>query len=391
MDQGTSSSAASTSPGNTGVKPEHITTSTRDPLAVGRQLEGWLATVLPAGSSPTVTDVVSPEGNGMSSETLLFTAHWTEDGTRVERRCVARIEPPPTAHPVFTSYDLDLQYRVMGLVRDATDVPVPETLWYEDDPSVLGVTFFVMERIDGLVPPDVLPYTFGDNWVFDGTPEARERIQATAVEAMAGIHSITTATHDLGFLEYDLPGETPLARHVAHWRGYLDWVVQDDPSPLLADCFDWLEANLPADPAAALSWGDGRIGNMMFADNEVVAVLDWEMAAVAPPEVDLGWMLYLHMFFQDLAVELGAEGLPDMFLPADVAASYAKVSGHTPDDLRWHIAYAAMRHGVIMRRVTERSILFGEAERPADVDDLILHRKTLRAMLDDTYWASKGL
>ena len=167
--------------------------------------------------------------------------------------------------------------------------------------------------------------------------------------------------------------------------------MADDPSPLLAECFDWLEANLPDDDTAALSWGDGRIGNMMFADNEVVAVLDWEMAAVGPPEIDLGWMLYLHMFFQDLAVELGAEGLPDMFRPADVAAAYAEVSGHAPKDLRWHIAYAAMRHGVVMRRVTERSILFGEAERPDDVDDLILHRKTLRAMLDGDYWAAKGL
>ena len=127
----------------------------------------------------------------------------------------------------------------------------------------------------------------------------------------------------------------------------------------------WLTENLPTDAGPdALSWGDGRIGNMMFRDNEVVAVLDWEMAAVAPPEVDLGWMCYLHLFFQDLAVQLGAPGLPDMFRPVDVAATYAEAAGHEVGDLTWHIAYAAMRHGVIMRRVTERSIFFGEAEAP---------------------------
>ena len=88
-------------------------------------------------------------------------------------------------------------------------------------------------------------------------------------------------------------------------------MVQDRPSPLLADCFAWLADNLPTDVGGdALSWGDSRIGNMMFRDNQVVAVLDWEMAAVAPPEVDLGWMCYLHLFFQDLAVDLGAPGLP---------------------------------------------------------------------------------
>ena len=51
----------------------------------------------------------------------------------------------------------------------------------------------------------------------------------------------------------------------------------------------------------------------------------------------------------------------------------------------------AMRHGVIMRRVTERAILFGEAVEPPDLDDTIIHRATLRAMLDGTYWDRVGL
>jgi hypothetical protein len=50
-----------------------------------------------------------------------------------------------------------------------------------------------------------------------------------------------------------------------------------------------------------------------------------------------------------------------------------------------------MRHGVIMRRVTERAVLFGEAVRPADPDDMIIHRATLRAMLDGSYWERIGL
>ncbi len=130
---------------------------------------------------------------------------------------------------------------------------------------------------------------------------------------------------------------------------------------------------------------------MMFRDHRVVAVLDWEMAAVAPPEVDIGWMCYLHLFFQDLAVQMGAPGLPDMFRPVDVASSYAAHAGRRPGDLVWHIAFAAMRHGVIMRRVTERSIHFGETESPDDIDDLIIHRDSLRAMLDGSYWAGIAL
>jgi aminoglycoside phosphotransferase (APT) family kinase protein len=378
--------------GTVQMDAERITTSTRDPGAMRDQFQAWLRATLPEGNDAEVVDLTSPESNGMSSETLLVTARWTEDGTTVERRLVARVEPPATDYPVFTTYDMDMQYRVMRLVSEHTDVPIPRTHWYEPDPAVLGGSFFVMDRIDGVVPPDVLPYTFGDNWVFDGTEEARRTIQDSAVRAVAGIHSIRADAHDLSFLEFDQPGATSLERSLNQWKAYHEWVVKDTPSPLLDACFVWLTENLPTDASPdAVSWGDGRIGNMMFRDNEVVAVLDWEMAAVAPPEVDLGWMCYLHLFFQDLAVQLGAPGLPDMFRPVDVAATYAEAAGHAVGDLRWHIAYAAMRHGVIMRRVTERSIFFGEAEAPADIDDLIIHRDTLHGMLDGTYWSGVAL
>jgi aminoglycoside phosphotransferase (APT) family kinase protein len=372
--------------------PERVTTSTRDRAEVAAHLERWLGGVLPAGSRPAIGQVSIPQSNGMSSETLLFTAGWKERGGPVERELVARIEPPASAHPVFTTYDLGMQFEVMRLVRAHTAVPVPEPLWYEADPTVLGGPFFVMERVEGQVPPDVMPYTFGDNWFFDASPADRHAVQQSAIRAMAGIHDLTPADHDLSFLEHPVAGETALERSLRHWRDYHEWVVEDRPSPLLADCFAWLEDNFPRDTLPdALSWGDGRIGNMMFRDNEVVAVLDWEMAGVAPPEVDLGWMCYLHLFFQDLATDLGAPGLPEMFRPSDVRETYAKMSGRTPGDLTWFLAYAAIRHGVIMRRVTERSILFGEAEAPEHIDDLIMHRATLQKMLEGTYWAQLSL
>lgn len=374
------------------LSSDHITTSTRDPEELGRRIERWLATVLPEGAAPAVTDVVTPEGNGMSSETILFTASWDLPEGRHERRCVARIEPEMDKIPVFPTYELAQQFDVMSLVAEATHVPVPETLWYEADADHVGAPFFVMGRIDGIVPPDVLPYTFGDCWVDAATADQRARLQDSAVRALAGIHAITTETHDLSSLQFDTPGDTSLERHLAWWERYHEWVVGDRRSPLLDECFAWLRANLPTDVSPdALSWGDARIGNMMFADFECVAVLDWEMAGVAPPEVDLGWMAYLHLFFQDLATDLGAPGLPDFMRAADLAATYTAVTGRPVGDLTWPIAYAAMRHGVIMRRVTERAVLFGEAVEPPDLDDMIIHRATLRAMLDGSYWAGAGL
>jgi aminoglycoside phosphotransferase (APT) family kinase protein len=102
-------------------------------------------------------------------------------------------------------------------------------------------------------------------------------------------------------------------------------------------------------------------------------------------------MAYLHLFFQDLATELGLAGLADFMRAQDLAASYEAVSGRRVGELRWHVAYAAMRHGVIMRRVTERAVLHGEAVEPPDIDDMIIHRATLRAMLDGSYWDRVGL
>ena len=391
-DMGTTAAVGPGSGDGLGTEPDHITTSTRDRDELARRLGDWLVATLPAAARPELVGASSPEGNGMSSETVLFVARWDDGDGRAEHHLVARIEPPATAWPVFPTYDLDMQFRVMQLVRARTDVPVPEPLWYEADPGVLGGAFFVMAHVDGRVPRDVLPYTFGDNWVSDTGGAERQRMQASALRALSGIHTLTPENADLAFLDHPGAGTTGLERSFRHWSAYHGWVVADTPSPLLSACFDWLAAHLPADAGPdALSWGDSRIGNMLFHDAEVAGVLDWEMAAVAPPEVDLGWMCYLHLFFQDLATDLGAPGLPDLLRPVDVARQYAELSGRQPDDLLWYVAYAAMRHGVIMRRVTERSIHFGEAEQPADIDDLIIHRATLEAMLEGSYWPRIGL
>lgn len=283
--------------GTVTLDADRITTTTRDPAETATRLQAWLGRTFGPQAHPAVTGLSTPASNGMSSETVLFTAAWDDGGTRTEQPMVARIEPPATDCPVFPTYDLGMQFRVMRLVGEHTSVPVPRTLWYEPDPTVLGGAFFVMDRVDGLVPPDVLPYTFGDNWVFDADPADRRRLQQSAIEAMAGIHSVTPDRFDLGFLrkvvvgpaEHTGPGGTSLERLVQRWKQYAAWVVQDSPSPLLTECFDWLEQHRPTEVGGdALSWGDGRIGNMMFRDFEVVAVLDWEMASVAPPEVDLG-------------------------------------------------------------------------------------------------------
>ena len=360
-------------------------TSTRDRDDLHRRLVDWLSTRV---DEPEVSELVVPESNGMSSETLLFDATWGRGAERRVQPCAARLAPDLDAVPVFPVYDLGRQFRVMRLVAERSDVPVPATLWFEPDAGPLGSPFFVMERVDGLVPPDVMPYPFG-SWVTEAGPADQRRLQDSALRTLAALHGAAVTADDLEFLQLERPGSTPLRRHVADTAAYYEWVVSDGArSPLIERSFAWLDANWPADEGpSTVSWGDARIGNMMFRDFETVAVLDWEMAAVGPREIDLGWMVYLHRFLDDIAVQAGLPGLPDFMRREDAAATYEQASGYAPRDLDFFTLYAALRHAVVMSRVARRQVLFGEIAMPEDPDDMIMHRASLELMLDGGYWA----
>ena len=124
---------------------------------------------------------------------------------------------------------------------------------------------------------------------------------------------------------------------------------------MIERAFGWLDANWPADEGdTVVSWGDSRIGNMMYRDFEPVAVLDWEMAGLGPREIDLGWMIFIHRFFQDLAEQFGMPGMPDFMRTSDVAATYEALSGDRCATCEWYILYAALRHAIVMFRITRR-------------------------------------
>jgi len=117
-----------------------------------------------------------------------------------------------------------------------------------------------------------------------------------------------------------------------------------------------------------------------------VALLDWEMATYGPAELDLGWVVFLHRFFQDICEDLGLPGLPAFLGRDDVVEAYVRHGGREPDDLDWFITYAAVRHGTVMARVMGRQVHLGERPAPDDPEELVLHRHSLARLLDGTYW-----
>ncbi|WP_216910848.1 phosphotransferase family protein [Nocardia noduli] len=361
-----------------------LTVSERDLEHLAADLSRWLGDRVGADGPPTISELTRPQAGGMSSTSILFEAEWSVGGRAEKGSFVARMAPEDDSFPVFETYDLATQYHVIEGVAAATDVPVPELCWLETDEKALGSPFFVMRRVDGRVPSDNPPYVFV-GWLLDAQAEERDRLTGDTLEIFAKIHAIVDPAARFPML--DGPGQA-LRRHVDAQKAWYRWALADDgyEIPLIERGFAWLEQHWPADPGPdVLSWGDARPGNIIYREFEPVAVLDWEMAALGPRELDVAWVIFIHRFFQDLAVKFGQPGLPDFLRRDAVAAEYEKRSGYRVRDLDFYLVYAALRHAIVMARVTRRMIHFGEATVPEDRDDYVMHRASLEAMLDGTY------
>jgi aminoglycoside phosphotransferase (APT) family kinase protein len=352
--------------------------SQRDPEQLREAFENWLCR---RRRGADVLEASVPSSNGMSSDTVVVVAVW--DGS--EHRMVVRIAPQPQTSPIFPSYDLGGQFMTVQRLRAQLDPPaVPQVLWYEADPAAMGAPFFVMDHVDGLIPPDVMPYNFG-SWVTEASPADRQRLQRKTIEQLARVHAAAPA--DFAFLDGRRPGETALDAHVRKTRDHYEWTKASGTAvPLIEAGFEWLYEHWPGDAVPALSWGDARIGNVVYRDFVPVALLDWEMASLGPRELDIGWMIFFHGFFEDIVRSAGLPGLPDLLCPADVADSYAEVSGYRPDQLDFYTVYAALRQAIITVRVAQRAIMFGQIPAPDDPDAMIVHRDSLTRMLDGTHW-----
>ncbi|WP_248959411.1 phosphotransferase family protein [Sphaerisporangium perillae] len=373
-------------PGDRSTEPEEMRTSTRDLGELRERLQNWLTGRLEGATGVTVSELSRPSANGLSSETLFFTASWTEDQADQRLECVARMAPAAEAVPVFPEYDLAKQFEVMRVARLRAGIPVPLALWFEPDPLPLGSAFLVMERETGDVPPDLIPYTF-EGWLADAKPADLAGLQHRTVEILARLHDAPLRPEEIAFLRSEHPGGSALRRHVEEQRAYYQWAHGARRIPVLEEAFAWLEDHWPDETGDdVISWGDARIGNVMYRDFTPVAVLDWEMAAVGPREIDIAWMIFLHRFFQDVAEIMGLPGLPGFMTREKVCAQYRSLSGYQPRDMEFYEMYAALRHGIIMARVWQRRIHFGEQAMPDDPNDLVMHRAAIESMLDGGYW-----
>ena len=305
----------------------------------------WLRERLPAASNIELPPLERPEG-GASSETLLIEPQITEAGRVRTERWVLRIQA--TGFQVYQDPAVERQFKTLVALTQATDVPAPRALWYEDDPSILGAPFFVMERVEGRAP-DQMYHSAGV--LAEATPAAREAMWLSGVETLARIHR--APVEPFAFLERPALGATGLDQEIAAWEAYRLW-AKTPAHPTLERARRWLADHAPARRGTGLAWGDARLGNLMFRDDACVAVLDWETVSLGGAETDLGWWLYYDWSITEGAGVPRLEGLGG---PEQTLAVWEGFVGRKAEAMEWHEAFATYRFAII----SERAIALTEA------------------------------
>jgi aminoglycoside phosphotransferase (APT) family kinase protein len=324
-----------------------------DPAHAERQLTTWLSARLEDSSDVRVHDARVPAAGGLSAETVLFEASWTQSGRQRTRSLAARLQPSGDA--VFPTYDFATEFRVLAALGCA-GVPVPEVLWHERDRAVLGGEFIVMEQVGGRVPADDPPYTM-DGWVLDLSAAEQAALYDNALQALGAIHRVDWRGAGLDVLMHGLNEQ------LAYWERTFAWAAGDDANPTVESAFEWIRANRPPEDASVvLNWGDARLGNILFADDlSVAAVLDWEMAALGSGELDLGWWLFLIRNHTDAIGAPMPPGFPDR---EETIARYEELTGHTVEHIEFYEAFAGLRLAIIMHRAA--NLMIGAGLLPPD-------------------------
>jgi len=220
--------------------------------------------------------------------------------------------------------DLATEYRVLEALH-GTGVPAPRALWLDADGSALGAPTVIMERVEG--ETDFLALR---------APEPAGRNKAIALAFAAAAAKLHSAPiHDMSFLGSTTP-ETTATEQVAIWEAQF-LKQRMEPHPAIAFAFQWLKTHAPVAERISLVHGDYRLGNFLFEDDRITALLDWEMAHLGDPAEDIAWA-YRTLW------------TPEMHVPIEeFVARYHAAGGPTirPENLLFYRLFGEIKHAVI--------------------------------------------
>lgn len=286
-------------------------------------------------------------GDGQSNVTFLIRRG-------LERFVVRRGPRPPLPR---STHDMVREARVQSLVS-RQGVPVPEVLAVCEDDRILGVPFYVMSYLDGLILTDSIPAQLD-------APDRRWATSEAIVDTLVALHSIDVESTELaslgrpdGYLKRQVDRFSTLWEHTT---------TRNVPNVDLVA--SWLNTNLPVSQRASVIHGDYRAGNIMFAPDSsarVLAVLDWEMATVGDPLADLGYLTAMY-------AAPGSPTTPMELTPVtrqagymdhrQLIARYRERTGLDLDALPWYQTLAFWKAAVFCEAIYTR---WRAGERPDD-------------------------
>ena len=285
-------------------------------------------------------------GDGQSNLTFLI----ERSGVRLALRRGPRPPFPPSAH------DMLREARMVSALAEH-DVPVPVVRATCADEAVLGVPFYVMDFLDGVIITDELPPQFDDE-------DQRRRLCEALVDALVSLHDVDV--HARGVSELGRPSGY-LRRQIERF-GEVHERVATRGLPEVVSIARWLDAHLPAESGASVVHGDFRMGNLMFdrAIPVVVGILDWEMATLGDPLADLGYLVatYPEPGSQPTPLDLSPVTRGSGFLRRDdLIERYSRRSGRDVERLDWYQVLALWKAAVFCEAIYTRWLA---GERPDD-------------------------
>jgi aminoglycoside phosphotransferase (APT) family kinase protein len=258
---------------------------------------------------------------------------------------------PPYGSQVKTAHDMGREYRVLSRLHAAYP-KAPKALLHCDDPAVIGAPFYVMERVRGVI----LRHPRAPAGI-DLPPERMRAISEAAVDGLAELHAVDWRA--AGLEELGRP-EGYVARQVEGWADRWRKARTDDV-PDLDRAAAWLAAHLPEESGAALIHNDYKYDNLVLHSRElerIVAVLDWEMATIGDPLMDLGTTLGYWMDPDDAPglrlLPGGPTTLPGNLGRAEIVERYATRTGRDVSHIVFYYVYGLFKIAVIAQQIYSR-------------------------------------
>ncbi|MBX3155416.1 MAG: phosphotransferase family protein [Deltaproteobacteria bacterium] len=269
---------------------------------------------------------------------------------RGDREMVLR--RPPFGSKVKSAHDMGREVAVLSKLAPVY-ARAPQVYAYEATGEVLGAPFYLMERRRGVILRKDL--SAGPAGLADDHPRVR-RICELLVEALVDLHAVDYRAAGLG--DFGKPAGY-VERQVTGWTERYAGSQTDD-IPAVTEVTAWLAAHRPADHAPSLIHNDFKFDNVIFTPelDAIVGVLDWEMATVGDPLMDLGASLGYWAQADDPPayhqLPFGPTARPGMLTRSEVARRYAELSGRDVDDVVFYYAFGLFRTAVIAQQIYYR-------------------------------------